>query len=210
MLDGFEAYYLSNVTLIFLPANTTSIEEPLDQGIIAAFKAHYLRHLVKDTLASLEADETLTIAKVRPDMLTVLRWVHLSSRALSADTIRNCWFKAGILGLDKVPAPPSHAERRRVARGGRPAPSGLAAVADMLSADEDEEGLPEGGGGADGDTPAPIESLTACRRTWRHCSSSCDAGLMCWSKATGWSLPRLSGTSRARTRPVGSSPWSRL
>jgi hypothetical protein len=38
-------YRLSNITLIFLPANT--IVQPLDQGIIAAFKAHYRAQLVQ-------------------------------------------------------------------------------------------------------------------------------------------------------------------
>jgi hypothetical protein len=32
-----------NVKVIFLPPNTTSLIQPLDQGIIAIFKAYYIR-----------------------------------------------------------------------------------------------------------------------------------------------------------------------
>ncbi len=37
---------LHNTTLIPLPPNTTALMQPNDQGIIAAFKAHYRRHML--------------------------------------------------------------------------------------------------------------------------------------------------------------------
>jgi hypothetical protein len=38
---GFSALELSNMTLVFLPSNVTSVVQPLDQGIIASFKVQY-------------------------------------------------------------------------------------------------------------------------------------------------------------------------
>lgn len=37
-MEGLKALELPNLTVLFLPANTTAIIQPLDQGIIAAFK----------------------------------------------------------------------------------------------------------------------------------------------------------------------------
>lgn len=44
---------LTNVEIKYLPANTTSKLQPLDQGIIRSFKAHYRKHLLNCLLSDL-------------------------------------------------------------------------------------------------------------------------------------------------------------
>ena len=49
-LDNSTAYpninsALKSIKLIFLSSNTTSITQPMDQGIIASFKSYYNRYL---------------------------------------------------------------------------------------------------------------------------------------------------------------------
>jgi hypothetical protein len=94
---GFDVYRLSNITLIFLPANTTSIVQPLDQGIIAAFKAHY-RALVQFVISGSKPRHDDAAGQ---DQRQAVKWVRHASRALTTATIRNCWWKAGILGRTK-------------------------------------------------------------------------------------------------------------
>ena len=45
---------LSNVKCLFLPANTTSVLQPVDQGIIQNVKMHYKRKLLNCALAMIE------------------------------------------------------------------------------------------------------------------------------------------------------------
>jgi hypothetical protein len=44
---GFRVINPSHLKLVFLPANTTSVVQPLHQGIIACTKAHYRHKLVQ-------------------------------------------------------------------------------------------------------------------------------------------------------------------
>ncbi|CAE1257189.1 unnamed protein product [Acanthosepion pharaonis] len=46
---------LSNIKLSFMPPNTTSLIQPLDQGIIRSFKAYYRRELVRMQIAAIDA-----------------------------------------------------------------------------------------------------------------------------------------------------------
>ena len=45
---------LKNIKVIFLPTNTTSFIQPCNQGIIRAFKAHYLREMHAQIIAGLD------------------------------------------------------------------------------------------------------------------------------------------------------------
>lgn len=68
-IDGFEVYRLQHVTVLFLPANTTSVIQPLDAGIIAAFKAHYRRYFLEWHLGELDAAEPGTnLSKIQPNV----------------------------------------------------------------------------------------------------------------------------------------------
>jgi len=78
------------ITVAYLPKNTTSKIQPLDQGIIQAFKANYRRDLVKNMVAS--DKNVIDFLK----SVTVKEAIYLSGTAWDCvlqTCIERCWMK---------------------------------------------------------------------------------------------------------------------
>jgi hypothetical protein len=73
---------INNIKVIFLPANTTSVIEPCDQGIMTAFKSHYRRKMRARIIAELHDMQD------RSDVSSVAKTISL----LDAE---NCFTKGG-------------------------------------------------------------------------------------------------------------------
>ncbi|CAE1153554.1 unnamed protein product [Acanthosepion pharaonis] len=92
---------LSNIKLSFMPPNTTSLIQPLDQDIIRSFKAYYRRELVRMQIAAIDATPPVPLYEVAKQ-ITVLKAMHMIKRALfmvKPSTIQNC-FKRPALSLN--------------------------------------------------------------------------------------------------------------
>ena len=88
---------LNHIKLIFLPANTTSLLQPLDQGIIRSLKAHYRREMRANVLEQIEDVKKVSannLAK-KTNLLEALHLLALSWKHVSEETIQNCFKKGG-------------------------------------------------------------------------------------------------------------------
>ena len=83
----------SNVKVVFLPANTTSM---LDLGIIKNFKVYYRKLLLTFVLAEIEECMNATAIVKSVTVLHALRWVAEGWEHVKSDTIQKCFIKAGI------------------------------------------------------------------------------------------------------------------
>lgn len=83
---------LSNVRVAWLPKNTTSVWQPLDQGIIASFKLHYrkqwVRYMLKEHDAGRNPEKTINLLKT-------VQWTRVAWESLvTQECIQKCWFKS--------------------------------------------------------------------------------------------------------------------
>ena len=91
---------LKNIRLEFLPPNTTSLIQPMDQGIIKNIKGHYRKELVQMTITAIEDNLlstscTATEVSEKITILDAIRVVAKSWRQVKTQTIANCFRKGG-------------------------------------------------------------------------------------------------------------------
>lgn len=83
-----------NIQVQFLPPNTTSLIQPLDQGIIATFKMYYIKQAFKYILDSIE-ERNLTVMDAWKNY-TIMHCITHASKAvkqLRTSTLNACWRK---------------------------------------------------------------------------------------------------------------------
>jgi hypothetical protein len=74
VIDGFKAFVLSHITILFLPPNVTSDVQPLDRGVIATFKMCYKRKLVAWTLQQIDNNSNEDLGKLNVDIFQTMLW----------------------------------------------------------------------------------------------------------------------------------------
>ena len=82
---------LKNIRLEFLPPNTTSLIQPMDQGIIKNIKCHYRKELVQMTITAIEDNLLSCTATEVSAKITILDAI----RVVATQTIANCFRKGG-------------------------------------------------------------------------------------------------------------------
>jgi DDE superfamily endonuclease/Tc5 transposase DNA-binding domain/Fission yeast centromere protein N-terminal domain len=85
---------LANVRIEWLPPNTTSHWQPLDQGIIASFKLQYRRLWISYMLRQYEANKN---PHETVHLLKAIQWTRVAWDNVSSISIQKCWWKSTII-----------------------------------------------------------------------------------------------------------------
>jgi hypothetical protein len=82
---------LENIKLVFLPANTTSLLQSMDQGVMRSLKCHFLKLMLLRMIECTEKKHDHTVT-----LLDAIRCVEKAWRRVTEKTTRNCFRHAGI------------------------------------------------------------------------------------------------------------------
>ena len=90
---------LCNVKLKYLPANTTSILQPLDQGIILAMKQKYRKTQLWYIIAQMERSKEKDCSQllIEINVLMAIYWIKQAWNDIICNTIAKCFKKCGFV-----------------------------------------------------------------------------------------------------------------
>lgn len=83
---------LKAITLEFLPPNTTSVLQPMDQGVIKNLKLHYRSRLLNSVLLCVDRYKSYIV-----DVLSAISIVSDAWTAVTQDMIHNCFGHVGFV-----------------------------------------------------------------------------------------------------------------
>lgn len=103
---------VSNVRLLFLTSNITSKLQPLNQGIIQAFKLQYRTLMIRWLLTKMDECSTVTQLAKKINVLEAVQWVTRAWASATELTMIGCFRKCGIVsvGNDAPQDPPTENE----------------------------------------------------------------------------------------------------
>jgi len=83
------------VQIEFLPANTTSLIQPMDQGVIRAFKALYIRNALQNLVEAMDSDDNFSLRAYWRDftIATCLQIIQKALQEMKKETLNACWKK---------------------------------------------------------------------------------------------------------------------
>lgn len=79
-----------DIKALFLPANVTSVCQPMDQGVLQALKKKYRRRLLSYIIAAIDNTE-VAAALQSVDMLDIIRWVSEAWDEIPSLTLVRSW-----------------------------------------------------------------------------------------------------------------------
>ena len=84
-----------NIKLIFLPRCRTSRLQPLDAGIISAFKCKYRERLLKYVVSRIDKGKNASEIIQNVNIAKAVQWLQVAWRDVSTEAIINCFQKCG-------------------------------------------------------------------------------------------------------------------
>ncbi|GBO01180.1 Tigger transposable element-derived protein 6 [Araneus ventricosus] len=93
---------LKNINLVFLPPDTTSMLQPLDQGIIRSFKVGYRKLLLRHVLSQISSCKSSEELAKSVSVLDAISWITSALKKVEPGCVLKCFKKAGFLSTSEV------------------------------------------------------------------------------------------------------------